>query len=299
MDVAKALGPENLNLRAVAALSHDAAVLRTLGLPPPDGNSGLAGPGPAAASAAGLGMAAEDASDEELDSEDLDYALDASCTNCTGHTLDGFCQVSASATQPQGHCALSAQHEPLPALSLVSWALALCCNLFHAVVSPWLLLGVSAIDVCQCQEESSVDLPVAQKWALCSMGLRLAWLTWQSLAQDCGHDAVNDEALFSSAARRGEPPARLPAGMTGLAFDERMTMHSEQSSTPHPERPDRIRAVIARLQASGLAGVLDFAPHRLQPITEHTAITACGSLCCCGISTASSASFTVLVMAAI
>ncbi|CAK0772037.1 hypothetical protein CVIRNUC_003922 [Coccomyxa viridis] len=159
VDVAKALGPENLNLRAVAALSHDASVLRTLGLPPPDGDSGLA---VAAASAAGLGMAAGDNSDEELDSEDLDYALDASCTNCTGHTFDGFCQ-------------------------------------------------------------------------------------------DCGHDAVNDEALFSSMARRGDPPARPPSGVTGLAFDERMTMHSEQSSAPHPERPDRIRAVIARLQASGLA----------------------------------------------
>ena len=87
------------------------------------------------------------------------------------------------------------------------------------------------------------------------MGVRLAQLTWQSLVQDCGHDAVNDEALFSSMARRGEPPARPPAGVTGLAFDERMTMHCEQSSAPHPERPDRIRAAIARLQASGLAGV--------------------------------------------
>ena len=72
--------------------------------------------------------------------------------------------------------------------------------------------------------------------------------------QDCGHDAVNDEALFSSTPRIGEAPARPPPGLTGLAFDERMTMHAEQSSAPHPERPDRIRAVIARLQASGLAG---------------------------------------------
>ena len=73
--------------------------------------------------------------------------------------------------------------------------------------------------------------------------------------QDCGHDAVNDEALFNSSPRLGEPPVRAPAGITGLAFDERMTMHAEQSSSPHPERPDRIRAVIARLQASGLAGM--------------------------------------------
>lgn len=86
------------------------------------------------------------------------------------------------------------------------------------------------------------------------IGLDISEGVW-FLLQDCGHDAVNDEALFDSAARPGEPPARPPAGVTGLAFDERMTMHAEQSSAPHPERPDRIRAVIARLQASGLAGV--------------------------------------------
>ena len=65
---------------------------------------------------------------------------------------------------------------------------------------------------------------------------------------------MNDEALFNTAPRLGELTARPPPSLTGLAFDERMTMHAEQSSAPHPERPDRIRAVIARLQASGLAG---------------------------------------------
>lgn len=74
--------------------------------------------------------------------------------------------------------------------------------------------------------------------------------------QDCGHDAINDDALFSSTARLGEQPAQPSSGVTGLAFDERMTMHAEQSAALHPERPDRIRAVIARLQASGLAGAL-------------------------------------------
>lgn len=83
--------------------------------------------------------------------------------------------------------------------------------------------------------------------------------------QDCGHDAVNDEALFNSSPRLGEPPVRAPAGITGLAFDERMTMHAEQSSSPHPERPDRIRAVIARLQASGLAGMCAVCSAQKQP----------------------------------
>ena len=140
----------------------------------------------AAASAAGLGMAAGDASDEELDSEDLDYALDASCTNCTGHTFDGFCQVSASATQPQGHCALSAQHEPLPALSLVSWALALCYNLFHAVVSAWLAawslsyrcVSMPGRVICRLACCSEVG------FVLCGFETGMAHLA--NLAQDCG-----------------------------------------------------------------------------------------------------------------
>ena len=163
VDVAKALGPENLNLRAVAALSHDSAVLRTLGLQPPDGGSGLAA---AAADGAALGMAAEDNSDEELDSEDLDYTLDASCTNCTGHTFDGFCQASTSFSQPQGHRVSSPQHElHLPC----HWypGHSRCYSiLLNTVVSACLLLGVSAVDACRCQEQRSVDLSVAQDCAL-------------------------------------------------------------------------------------------------------------------------------------
>jgi len=86
--------------------------------------------------------------------------------------------------------------------------------------------------------------------------------------QDCGHDAVNDDALFSSTPRLGEQPARPSPGVTGLAFDERMTMHAERSSALHPERPDRIRAVIARLQASGLAGALSPNPYNGGPETQ-------------------------------
>ena len=77
--------------------------------------------------------------------------------------------------------------------------------------------------------------------------------------QDCGHDPVNDEALFSAAltgpsALPGELAGRA-GGATGLAYDERMTLHCEDADSPHPERPDRIRAVLARLLSSGLAGV--------------------------------------------
>ena len=41
-----------------------------------------------------------------------------------------------------------------------------------------------------------------------------------------------------------------------LAYDERMLLHRDESArgSPHPERPDRIRAVMARLDRAGLTG---------------------------------------------
>ena len=89
--MAKALGPANM--KALEALEGNPAALRTLGLPAPG-----AAPSLGATAAGGLaqhGMGAEDSSDEGLDSEDLDYALDEPCTNCTGTMYDGVCQVRA------------------------------------------------------------------------------------------------------------------------------------------------------------------------------------------------------------
>lgn len=90
VDVAKALGPANL--KALSTLESP-AVLRTLGLQASDG-----GPGLAAAAADGVmhAIGTEDSSDEGVDSEDLEYAMDAPCTNCTGRMYDGYCQVSCS-----------------------------------------------------------------------------------------------------------------------------------------------------------------------------------------------------------
>ena len=41
-----------------------------------------------------------------------------------------------------------------------------------------------------------------------------------------------------------------------LAYDQRMLLHRDESArgSPHPERPDRIRAVMARLDRAGLTG---------------------------------------------
>lgn len=70
------------------------------------------------------------------------------------------------------------------------------------------------------------------------------------LVQDCGHAPAEDLALFD---HRQRSEHQLPtADRVVLAYDERMTLHSEGPFSSHPERPDRIRAVMARLHACGL-----------------------------------------------
>ncbi|KAK9818191.1 hypothetical protein WJX72_008532 [[Myrmecia] bisecta] len=89
-----------------------------------------------------------------------------------------------------------------------------------------------------------------------------------NLCMDCGHRPDDDQALFDAAGpmsrndsgellSQGAPSTsgrQLPSSQsTLLAWDERMMLHEEGKHSPHPERPDRIRAVIARLLSSGLA----------------------------------------------
>ena len=79
-------------------------------------------------------------------------------------------------------------------------------------------------------------------------------------AQVCLRHADEDLELFSIAAH--VPPVMLaqrpaPEG-TALVWDERMQLHAEGQVRPHPERPDRIRAVMARLLNSNVAGELMF-----------------------------------------
>ncbi len=75
--------------------------------------------------------------------------------------------------------------------------------------------------------------------------------------QDCGHNVVDDELLVRAdpmAAAAGQDAPEAGPQCTVLAWDERMTLHAEGRHNPHPERPDRLRAVMARLLDSGLAG---------------------------------------------
>lgn len=73
--------------------------------------------------------------------------------------------------------------------------------------------------------------------------------------QGCSHDALQDGSIFSTASPSGQREVS-PEG-TVLAYDERMLLHRDESArgSPHPERPDRIKAVMARLERAGLTGV--------------------------------------------
>lgn len=91
--------------------------------------------------------------------------------------------------------------------------------------------------------------------------------------QDCGHAPSQDLALFDH--RQDSEQAPSPPRRVILAYDERMTLHTEGSFSSHPERPDRVRAVMARLQASGLTDQCQPMPVREATVEE---VTACHGL---------------------
>lgn len=84
--------------------------------------------------------------------------------------------------------------------------------------------------------------------------------------QDCGHCSLNDDEIFDPTPAPewglglddlpGAPPRRRLQGdaVVAISYDERMELHEEGPDSTHPERPDRIRAVMARLRAAQLLG---------------------------------------------
>lgn len=81
---------------------------------------------------------------------------------------------------------------------------------------------------------------------------------WGHICMDCGHMTAHDDDIFqptvASAAALHRPRLQGDA-LTVISWDERMELHEEGGGgSMHPERPDRVRAVMARLQAAELAG---------------------------------------------
>lgn len=88
---------------------------------------------------------------------------------------------------------------------------------------------------------------------------------WSSVCSDCGHAADEDAHIFNAdlvAEDYDVRPMAFPPLPTVLAYDERMLLHEEGPASTHPERPDRVRAVMARLQAAQLAGLCQTIPCR-------------------------------------
>lgn len=81
------------------------------------------------------------------------------------------------------------------------------------------------------------------------------------VCDECGHDMATDAVLVTADAPAladdAEEPSRgNQSNVTVLCYDERMTEHEEGKPNPHPERPDRIRAVMARLKRQGVLGTM-------------------------------------------
>jgi hypothetical protein len=72
---------------------------------------------------------------------------------------------------------------------------------------------------------------------------------------DCGHSSERDRVLFQCASPR---PLDSGAGERGQApvivWDDEMLLHEEGKPVPHPERPDRLKAIMGHLTGHGLTG---------------------------------------------
>jgi hypothetical protein len=73
--------------------------------------------------------------------------------------------------------------------------------------------------------------------------------------QACGYMDGHEASIFDPVVA---PPLRASmlgaSGSTVISYDDRMLLHDENMLPLHPERGDRIRAVMARLNAAQLTG---------------------------------------------
>eukprot|EP00775_Hariotina_reticulata_P008120 gene8120-8314_t len=72
---------------------------------------------------------------------------------------------------------------------------------------------------------------------------------------DCGHSSELNSALFQCASPR---PLCIDTAAPGqgpvIVWDDEMLLHEEGKAVPHPERPDRLRAIMGHLTGHGLTG---------------------------------------------
>lgn len=76
---------------------------------------------------------------------------------------------------------------------------------------------------------------------------------------DCGHSSEQDGTLFdgSSGISKTAAPLADPQQQVNkplIIWDDDMLLHEEGKAVPHPERPDRLRAIMAQLMGNKLTG---------------------------------------------
>ncbi|CAD7702301.1 unnamed protein product [Ostreobium quekettii] len=102
------------------------------------------------------------------------------------------------------------------------------------------------VDASDSASESSLSSPALAYCLNCSERRH------GDVCETCGHDAAVDPLTVAPvvdyAWRRPDVDRDV-----AIVYDDRMTMHQKGNSSPHPERPDRLRAIMSRLLSSGLA----------------------------------------------
>jgi hypothetical protein len=91
---------------------------------------------------------------------------------------------------------------------------------------------------------------------------------------DCGHSSEQDGSLFEAISSAVSPAgtAAAAADRPLIIWDDEMLLHEEGKAVPHPERPDRLRAIMARLVGNGVAGVAS--RKSVQQCLQDTAVLA-------------------------
>lgn len=98
---------------------------------------------------------------------------------------------------------------------------------------------------------------------------------------DCGHSNDEDDALLSCSAASADTAAAAaaPAGECPLIiWDDSMLLHEEGKLEPHPERPDRLRAVMAQLTGNGLTSGFGSSSRTARDACQHQQLSCDASL---------------------
>ena len=214
--------------------------------------------------------------------DDMDVLSMQHCTNCTGTLWGHICMVSGGAglgSKQQGArgqrrrapLASAGLQRATPPCPRSSPAAAAClrvqdcghmpahdADIFHPTVASATALHRPRLQV-RARGPRAPAFPRRLRLCLCLRLCRPCCLPAPRTAPSL-HAGFLHPPAFSTRQPHPSPPLPSPPlppqgdALAVLCWDERMELHEEGGPSMHPERPDRVRAVMARLQAAQLAG---------------------------------------------